>query len=215
MQPRWAGLLSFTLYGKRATAARAEFSTEQHRPTPSQHTGQKGATDRARLLGFPTSNRGCSRSWHRALPLSASVPVGLRRRNAGRSQHYSRCEDSGDLASHFVLHSITKLAGPLSGRTNQSNCLRFTISNVRMDTLDYSGNPERPFQVRRTIQAEGNKHRRINLFVDASRQRRIPIRRMGCVAFSARGPRQSAAGAPARRSPPHRRQHRQAGRAEA
>jgi hypothetical protein len=96
--------------------------------------------------------------------LSASVPVGLRRRNAGRSQHYSRREDSGDLASHFVLHSIAKLADPLSGRTNQSNCLRFIISNVRMDTFDYSGNPERPFQVRRTIQAEGNKHRWINSF---------------------------------------------------
>jgi hypothetical protein len=96
--------------------------------------------------------------------LPSSVPAGLRRRNARGRQHSSHCEDSGDLASHFVLHSVAKLSGPLSGRTDQSNCLRFIISNVRMDTFDYSGNPERPFQVRRTIQAEGNKHRRINSF---------------------------------------------------
>lgn len=96
--------------------------------------------------------------------LPSSVPAGLRRRNARGRQHSSHCEDSGDLASHFVLHSVAKLSGPLSGRTDQSNCLRFITSNVRMGTFDYSGNPERPIQAHRTIQAEGNKLRWITPF---------------------------------------------------
>jgi hypothetical protein len=96
--------------------------------------------------------------------LPSSVPAGLRRRNARRRQHHSRCENSDDLASHFVLHSVAKLSGPLSGRTDQSNCLRFIIPNVRMGTFDYSGNPEKPIQAHRTIQAEGNKLRWITPF---------------------------------------------------
>jgi hypothetical protein len=30
------------------------------------------------------------------------VPICLRRRNAGRRQHHSRCEDGGDRASHYM-----------------------------------------------------------------------------------------------------------------
>ena len=39
------------------------------------------------------------------LPLSGIVPADLRRRNACRRQHDSRCEDSGDFVGHVVLHS--------------------------------------------------------------------------------------------------------------
>jgi hypothetical protein len=52
------------------------------------------------------------------LPLSPSVAVGLRRRNAGRRQYDSRCEDGSDLASHIgsPSHSFAAL---WSGPTNR------------------------------------------------------------------------------------------------
>ena len=55
------------------------------------------------------------------LPLSASVSVGLRRRDASRGQHQSRCEDSGDLGSHCHSPQFIFCRPLLSGRTNRSS----------------------------------------------------------------------------------------------
>jgi len=65
----------------------------------------------------------------RRLPLSASVSSGLRRRNASRRQHDSRCEDSGDLASHIVLHRhrfapFRGRYGPEDLRPSTTKCAR-------------------------------------------------------------------------------------------
>jgi hypothetical protein len=50
---------------------------------------------------------------------------GLRRSNTRRRQHHGSCKESGELASHIVLH-CNSFAAPLEERTDQSICVRLT-----------------------------------------------------------------------------------------
>jgi hypothetical protein len=86
--------------------------------------------------------------------------MSLRRRSARRSQHQSRCDDSGDLANHIVLLIlILKVVDPVkqSDRSERLPLLQFRMcagrafSVSRKSQKDYSSdlnNPLNPRHVR-------------------------------------------------------------------
>jgi hypothetical protein len=62
------------------------------------------------------------------------MAVRLRRRNTSRRQHNSRCDYSGDLASHIVLRS--KSCRLFEAGVPKSTCFRSPVDMRGMDAFD-------------------------------------------------------------------------------